>query len=75
VTSVPDPTRGARLVAIHLPLPIPAEELWQKPNASGLPKLWVPSRDSFCQVAELPYLGSGKLDLMRIKELAREMAL
>jgi acyl-[acyl-carrier-protein]-phospholipid O-acyltransferase/long-chain-fatty-acid--[acyl-carrier-protein] ligase len=74
VASVPDPTRGERLVVIHPPLPIPAEELWQKLNASGLPKLWVPGRDAFFEVPELPYLGSGKLDLKRIKELAREFA-
>jgi acyl-[acyl-carrier-protein]-phospholipid O-acyltransferase/long-chain-fatty-acid--[acyl-carrier-protein] ligase len=74
VAGVPDPTRGERLVVIHPPLPMPTEELWQKLNASGLPKLWVPSRDSFFEVSELPYLGTGKLDLRRIKEMARELA-
>jgi len=74
VAGVPDPTRGERLVVIHTPLPISTEELWQRLNASGMPKLWVPSRDSFFEVAEFPYLGSGKLDLRRIKEIAREFA-
>jgi acyl-[acyl-carrier-protein]-phospholipid O-acyltransferase/long-chain-fatty-acid--[acyl-carrier-protein] ligase len=74
VTGVPDPTRGERLVVIHARLPIEPDELWQKLNGSGLPKLWVPARDSFFEVAELPYLGSGKLDLQRVKELARERA-
>jgi acyl-[acyl-carrier-protein]-phospholipid O-acyltransferase/long-chain-fatty-acid--[acyl-carrier-protein] ligase len=74
VTGVPDPTRGERLVVIHTPLPIPVVELWQKLNSSGLPKLWVPARDSFYEVTELPYLGTGKLDLRRIKEIARELA-
>ncbi len=73
VAGVPDPTRGERLVVIHPPLPITAEELWKKLNASGLPKLWVPGRDSFFEISELPYLGTGKLDLRRIKELAREL--
>ena len=74
VAGVPDPTRGERLVVIHPPLPIPTAELWQKLNSCGLPKLWVPARDSFFEVPELPYLGSGKLDLKRIKEIARELA-
>jgi acyl-[acyl-carrier-protein]-phospholipid O-acyltransferase/long-chain-fatty-acid--[acyl-carrier-protein] ligase len=73
VTAVPDPSRGERLVVIHTALPIKADELWQKLNGSGLPKLWVPARDSFFEVTDLPYLGTGKLDLRRIKEMAREL--
>jgi acyl-[acyl-carrier-protein]-phospholipid O-acyltransferase/long-chain-fatty-acid--[acyl-carrier-protein] ligase len=72
VTGVPDPARGERLVVLHPPLPITVDALWQKLNVSGLPKLWVPSRDSFFEVSELPYLGTGKLDLQRIKVMARE---
>jgi acyl-[acyl-carrier-protein]-phospholipid O-acyltransferase/long-chain-fatty-acid--[acyl-carrier-protein] ligase len=74
VTGVPDPSRGERLVVIHPPLPIAVETLWQKLNGSELPKLWIPGRDSFFEVSELPYLGTGKLDLQRIKALAREHA-
>ena len=74
VTGVPDPSRGERLVVIHTALPMKADELWQKLNGSGLPKLWVPARDSFFEVSDLPYLGTGKLDLRRIKEIARELA-
>jgi acyl-[acyl-carrier-protein]-phospholipid O-acyltransferase/long-chain-fatty-acid--[acyl-carrier-protein] ligase len=74
VTGVPDSTRGERLIVLHTALPISVEELWKRLNESGLPKLWVPSRDAFHQVAEFPYLGSGKLDMRRIKELAREFA-
>jgi acyl-[acyl-carrier-protein]-phospholipid O-acyltransferase/long-chain-fatty-acid--[acyl-carrier-protein] ligase len=38
----------------------------------GLPNLWVPSADSFAEIAEMPVLGSGKLDLRRLGEMARE---
>jgi acyl-[acyl-carrier-protein]-phospholipid O-acyltransferase/long-chain-fatty-acid--[acyl-carrier-protein] ligase len=38
----------------------------------GLPNLWVPRPDSYFHVEALPYLGSGKLDLRRIRELASE---
>jgi acyl-[acyl-carrier-protein]-phospholipid O-acyltransferase/long-chain-fatty-acid--[acyl-carrier-protein] ligase len=75
VTAVPDPSRGERLVVIHTALPIEVNELWQRLNGSGLPKLWVPARDAFFEVSDLPYLGTGKLDLRRIKEMARELAL
>jgi hypothetical protein len=38
----------------------------------GLPNLWVPSSGSFAEIAELPVLGSGKLDLRHLGEMARE---
>jgi acyl-[acyl-carrier-protein]-phospholipid O-acyltransferase/long-chain-fatty-acid--[acyl-carrier-protein] ligase len=36
-----------------------------------LPNLWVPSPDSFFQVEAIPVLGTGKLDLQALKELAK----
>ena len=44
---------------------------WQQGLAGrGLPNLWVPSPRDFFAVPELPHLGSGKLDLKRLKEHA-----
>ena len=40
--------------------------------AAGLPNLFIPGRDSFCQVEAIPLLGSGKLDLKAVKRLALE---
>jgi acyl-[acyl-carrier-protein]-phospholipid O-acyltransferase / long-chain-fatty-acid--[acyl-carrier-protein] ligase len=37
---------------------------------SGLPPLWRPRADHFVHVDALPYLGTGKLDLRRLKDLA-----
>jgi acyl-[acyl-carrier-protein]-phospholipid O-acyltransferase/long-chain-fatty-acid--[acyl-carrier-protein] ligase len=37
---------------------------------AGLPPLWIPSPDSFHRVEAIPLLGTGKLDLKRLKELA-----
>jgi acyl-[acyl-carrier-protein]-phospholipid O-acyltransferase/long-chain-fatty-acid--[acyl-carrier-protein] ligase len=36
----------------------------------GLPNLWIPRRDSFVEVPEIPILGSGKVDLRRVKDIA-----
>jgi|TARA_Y100000385_G_C12662051_1_gene454197 acyl-[acyl-carrier-protein]-phospholipid O-acyltransferase/long-chain-fatty-acid--[acyl-carrier-protein] ligase len=38
----------------------------------GLPNLWIPSVESFTEIEELPVLGSGKIDLRRINEIAKE---
>jgi acyl-[acyl-carrier-protein]-phospholipid O-acyltransferase/long-chain-fatty-acid--[acyl-carrier-protein] ligase len=72
VTSVPDSRKGERLVVVHKPLPKSIDEVTAELNAAGLPNLWVPSRDSFLEVAEIPLLGTGKLDLKRVKSLAMQ---
>ena len=38
--------------------------------ASGLPNLFLPSEDSFLEVSAIPELGSGKLDLKTLKDVA-----
>ncbi|MBX3411501.1 MAG: MFS transporter [Pirellulales bacterium] len=72
VTAVSDPKRGERIVVLHLPLDRTPEEIYRQLTASGLPKLWIPSPDSFVEVEELPILGSGKLDLKALKEMAMD---
>jgi acyl-[acyl-carrier-protein]-phospholipid O-acyltransferase/long-chain-fatty-acid--[acyl-carrier-protein] ligase len=42
----------------------------EKLPQSGLPNLWTPRANQFFFVDELPHLGTGKLDLRRIHELA-----
>jgi len=70
VTSVPDERKGERLIVLHTGLPKLAEQICRELAAAGLPALWVPAPDGFLQVDEIPLLGTGKLDLMRLKELA-----
>jgi len=70
VTAVPDPFRGERLVVVHVPLDKKPEEVCRALSSAGLPNLWVPSPDSFVEVSEIPVLGTGKLDLHGLKQLA-----
>ncbi len=70
VTAVHDPTRGERIVVLHTGLGMPAAEICRQMAARGLPRLWIPSPDSFRQVASIPQLGTGKLDMSRLKEMA-----
>jgi acyl-[acyl-carrier-protein]-phospholipid O-acyltransferase/long-chain-fatty-acid--[acyl-carrier-protein] ligase len=72
VMGVPDPRKGERLVVLHTGLDKPAEEICGQLAESGLPGIWIPSPDSFCEVGEIPVLGTGKLDLRRVRELAKE---
>ncbi len=70
VTAVPHPTKGERLVVVHTALDRSPQQLCEALAEEGLPNLFIPSADSFCQVDALPVLGSGKLDLVGVKKIA-----
>lgn len=72
VTGVPDPKKGERVVVLHTGLGHSSDEVCRRLADAGLPPLWIPSPDSFCQVDSIPILGSGKLDLKQVKDLAME---
>ena len=73
VTALPDPKRGERLFVLYTPeMPLAPEEVQKRLLASALPRLWVPSPDDFLKVDAIPILGTGKVDLRRLKEIARE---
>jgi acyl-[acyl-carrier-protein]-phospholipid O-acyltransferase/long-chain-fatty-acid--[acyl-carrier-protein] ligase len=74
VTALPDERRGERLLVLHTPLNgIDRHQLWQNLNDRGLPNLWIPSELDFHQIPEMPVLGSGKVDLKRVKETAQSL--
>lgn len=70
VASVPDEAKGERLVVLHRALSRTPWELCRELAARGLPNLWIPSPDSFREVATFPLLGTGKIDLRAIQQLA-----
>lgn len=72
VTAVPDDRKGERLVVLYTELDRSPEQTCRALAAQGLPNLWIPGTDSFFQVDEIPVLGTGKLDLRKLKELAIE---
>lgn len=74
VTSVPDPGKGERLIVLYTDLPCEPSEICQKLRQAGLPAIWVPSPGAFCRVDEIPVLGTGKLALKEVKDMALEIA-
>ena len=72
VAGVPDEKKGERLVVLHTLTEQQVEELLEKLPDSGLPNLWIPKSNAFYRVEEIPLLGSGKLALQKIKNLAKE---
>ncbi|MEX0977636.1 MAG: AMP-binding protein [Pirellulales bacterium] len=72
VTAVPDVRKGERLIVLHLPTQKSIDEILKQLAAAGLPNLWIPNKDGFYQVDEIPLLGTGKFDLKAIKQLAED---
>ncbi|MCA9133421.1 MAG: AMP-binding protein [Planctomycetales bacterium] len=70
ITAIPDAKRGERLVVLYTDLPLPQGELLRKLSQAGLPNLYLPSEDSFVAVEAIPVLGSGKLDLKGMRDIA-----
>jgi len=76
VAAVPDEKRGERLVVLYLPEIEPRlAGLFAALPKRGIPNLWVPDRRDCYPVEALPVLGSGKLDLKGLSDIARERAL
>jgi acyl-[acyl-carrier-protein]-phospholipid O-acyltransferase/long-chain-fatty-acid--[acyl-carrier-protein] ligase len=70
VTAVPDEKKGERLVVLYAREAADAETLQRHMAESPLPNLWKPGRDCYIEVESLPILGTGKLDLKGIKDIA-----
>jgi acyl-[acyl-carrier-protein]-phospholipid O-acyltransferase/long-chain-fatty-acid--[acyl-carrier-protein] ligase len=73
VTSVPDEQKGERLAVFYTQKQTAPEELWDRLNRAHLPNLWIPKKDDIHWIDAIPLLGSGKIDLKRIKTMALEM--
>jgi len=72
VTSLPDGRKGERLAVVHTASDDTLKLLFEKLPAENLPNLWIPKQDAFVRVAEVPRLGTGKVDLKRVRQIAAE---
>jgi acyl-[acyl-carrier-protein]-phospholipid O-acyltransferase / long-chain-fatty-acid--[acyl-carrier-protein] ligase len=70
VTGVPHARKGERIVVLHTAIPLTPAQIVHDLGRAGLPPLYIPAPDGFVQVDSLPMLGSGKLDLGRIRQMA-----
>jgi len=68
VAGRPDDAKGEQLVVLHA-VDLDPDRIREGLASAGLPNLWVPK--IFVRVPSIPVLGTGKLDLRAIKELAK----
>ena len=72
VTAVEDERKGESLAVIHTCDEERIPEMLEKLRVMGLPNLFIPRRNRFFKVVELPILGTGKLNLKEIKVIAKK---
>ena len=71
VTARPDSRKGEQLVVFYAAdCGLDPAEAGARLRESGLPNLWVPRPDSFFPLEKIPFLGNGKKDLKKLRELA-----
>ena len=74
ITGLVDEARGEKLVALYEGNSRDPKTIYAALQKSELPKLWLPRLDNIHPVDEVPVLGTGKLDLRALKELAQKMS-
>ena len=73
VTGAPDNEKGEHLVVFYTDSELLApEQVVRQLRERKIPNLWIPKAENFIKIGELPMLGSGKLDLARLSEMAKE---
>jgi acyl-[acyl-carrier-protein]-phospholipid O-acyltransferase/long-chain-fatty-acid--[acyl-carrier-protein] ligase len=74
VTGVGDEKKGERLVVLHCLPESGLRTVLDKLPQLDLPNLWIPKANQFFHVDAIPQLGSGKLDLRKVRELATQLS-
>ena len=71
VTARPDSRKGEQLVVFYAAdCGLDPVDAGNRLRESGLPNLWVPRPDCFFPLEKIPFLGNGKKDLKKLRELA-----
>lgn len=70
VTGVPDEKKGERLAVLYSIPEGKAREAAELLQKTDLPPLWIPKWCDFVHVNDIPALGTGKLDLQGVREIA-----
>ena len=70
VTGIPNAKRGEELIVLYLPEAGPAERLHEIIIKSKLPNIYKPKRRNYIKINSMPTLGSGKLDIMKLRKIA-----
>ncbi|MFZ5950032.1 MAG: AMP-binding protein, partial [Candidatus Rifleibacteriota bacterium] len=73
VTGVPDEKKGEILVVLYTIDSERIPPILKKLNDTGLPNIYLPKPEHFVKVDEMPVLGTGKIDLRRLRQIALDL--
>ncbi|MBW8015554.1 MAG: MFS transporter [Planctomycetes bacterium] len=74
VTSIPDQKKGEQLVVMYIEEFADPDTLRQIADKSDLPNMWKPKKTNYFKLNEMPILGSGKIDIIKLRKTAIEAA-
>ena len=72
VTSLPDEKKGEQLVVLYVSQAVNPAKLRDAVDRSSLSNIWKPRADKYFAIEEMPMLATGKLDIMKLKKLAKD---
>jgi hypothetical protein len=65
-------SKGERLVVFFTDPQEEPQDLWERLCHTDLPRLWLPKRDDLHFIESLPTLGSAKIDLRAVRQMAMD---
>ncbi len=74
VTSIPDEKKGEKIIVLFTELQLSPQQIKEKLIEMKYPALWIPDPDAYFHIDAIPILGTGKLDLYAIHEIAMKYA-
>ena len=72
VTCIRDEKKGERLAVLYCQAEFEVDHVVKELQGQGLPNIFIPKPRDFIQVDALPVLGTGKMDLRAMKQIAIE---
>ena len=73
ITGIPHASKGDELIVLYTSEAGRVDDLIQAVNNSDLPNIYKPRPDNYFKIDHIPLLGSGKLDLRKLKDKATEL--
>ncbi|HEG43661.1 MAG TPA: hypothetical protein ENH94_06400 [Phycisphaerales bacterium] len=72
VTGAPDPKKGEQLIVLYTENAATPEKLHQIISQSDLPNIFKPRKENYIKIDTMPMLGTGKLDILKLRQIAAE---
>lgn len=73
VCGIADKKKGEKLIVFYSQDKLDPETVIRELRKKKIPNLWIPAKENFIKVDNVPMLGSGKLDIGGINELAGKL--